>query len=396
VHARLDRDDLEGGWIQTDFRKRRRLHDLHQIRADHQHIVLAKPDAYPQLPEPLGRVQHGAGDVYRLARRLIGQSADRHVESSPRRHAFEPRNRLGIRDRGDQSSGQSLRNDLAQHPGGVARTIAVIGQHDRCLARRHRLPRQCNAIGDRVHLGRGQQRLTPPPCEVRHVIGNPLRQRRIGVGDHLDRHADIRHVRPREAKIQVDIRVRLARLPGQRALHQVHPWRCAGPLHHRRRDDRHFHRGMCWPIGPADRAYQHACRAFALQMAVIMWKILPAEREVGVTQELFVLVAVRIEGGRDEGTRPNCLAHASRQFGFWARNATRRHRSVHTEIDAVKRTLGFDLRGHPADECFVGFLRNPAGSGASPWPKRRFNADEIDAVELACNLNEPSHVGLRS
>ena len=72
-----------------------------------------------------------------------------------------------------------------------------------------------------------------------HVVGDLARQGGIAVGHDLERHADIRHVGERKAEEEIHIDVGLARLPGERALHQVHPRRGAGPLQHRRRDDRH-------------------------------------------------------------------------------------------------------------------------------------------------------------
>src|SRR5262252_3776892 len=50
----------------------------------------------------------------------------------------------------------------------------------------------------------------------------------------------------------------------------------------------------------ADGADQHARRALALQAAVVVREVFRAEREVGVTQELGVLVAMRIERTGDK------------------------------------------------------------------------------------------------
>src|SRR5204862_2906015 len=95
--------------------------------------------------------------------------------------------------------------------------------------------------------------------------------------------------------------VGLARFPGECALDEVHPRRGASPLQDRRGQDRNLHGGTDRWVVAADGADQHAGRALALQAAVVVREVFRAEREVGLTQELGVLVAVRIEGGGDEG-----------------------------------------------------------------------------------------------
>ena len=154
--------------------------------------------------------------------------------------------RVGIGDGGDQRVGQALLDDFLQQPRGIAGAIAVIGQDHGVRSRRTACLANATPSGMVCTLVECSSCSRCRQAKLRHVVGDMLRQGRIVVGDHLDGHAGIRHVGPGKAEIYIYIDVRLAGLPGQRALHQVHPRRCAGPLHHGRRDDRHLLRGMRW------------------------------------------------------------------------------------------------------------------------------------------------------
>src|SRR6266481_3594772 len=182
----------------------------------------------------------------------------------------------------------------------------------------------------------------------------------LAVGHSLDRHADIRHVGEGEAEEDVHIEVGLARFPDQGALDQVHPRGSASPLQHRRGQDRHLHRRGGGGVVTADGADQHASRALALQAAVVMREVFGAEREVGLAQELGVLVAVRIEGAGDEGVAAHDLAHAAGDVGLGPSHAAHAHRAVEGEIDAVPCPAVLELGEHAAEKVLVCLRRDPA------------------------------------
>ena len=109
------------------------------------------------------------------------------------------------------------------------------------------------------------------------------------------------------------------------------------PLQHRRRDDRRFRgraggcsRRGCRGSACAPRARPAGGRRNAGSIC--------AEREVGVAQELGVLVAMRIEGAGDEASRPNHFAHATRDVASGSRDIAHAHRAVQREKGAVERS----------------------------------------------------------
>ena len=67
--------------------QRGRLHDLHQIGADHQHVAVAESNADPKLAVTLDRVQHRALNPHRLAGRLSTRPPTSMSKASP---AFTP------------------------------------------------------------------------------------------------------------------------------------------------------------------------------------------------------------------------------------------------------------------------------------------------------------------
>lgn len=65
------------------------------------------------------------------------------------------------------------------------------------------------------------------------------------------------------------------------------------------------------------------------------------------------------------------------------------------EEHAVDLRPGAEGLDHPADEMLERLLRHPTGTGARARPERRFDPDEVDAVELARDLHEAAHIPLR-
>ena len=153
VHARLDGDDLKGRQIDANAGQRGGLHDLHEIGADQQQVAIAEADAQPELTVALNAMGDPAGDAHRLASRIIGQATDVHVEPSTDACVLHRLEHAGIGDRGNQRVGQPLGDDLAQQPRGIARAVAVIGQHHWCCIALHCLFRQGDTVGNGVHLG---------------------------------------------------------------------------------------------------------------------------------------------------------------------------------------------------------------------------------------------------
>jgi hypothetical protein len=166
-------------------------------------------------------------------------------------------------------------------------------------------------------------------------------------------------------------------------------------LQHRRGQDRHLHRDAGGLVVAADGADQHAGSALALQARIVVREVLHAEGEVGLSQELGILVAVRIEGASDEGAAPHHLAHPARDVGLGRRHAAHAHRAVKGEIDAVPFAAGLELGELAAKEALVGILGDPARAGAGLGPQRRFDANQLDALMLARDLHEAAHVGAR-
>ena len=246
----------------------------------------------------------------------------------------------------------------------------MVGQHDRRLAARHRFLGEPDALGNRMDLGGVEQSFAAAPRPGRHVVGDLSGQRRIAVGHDLEAKADIWHVGEGKAEEDVHIDVGFARFPDEGALHQVHPRRCAGPLQHGRRDDRHLHRHRGRHVVAANGAHQHARRALALEVAVVVREVFDREGHVGLGQEFRILVAVRIEGADDEGLAPDHLADAAGDVGLRSRDAAHAHRPVQAEIDPVERPLLLQAGDHPAHKCLVGLFRDPARAGAGARPQR--------------------------
>jgi hypothetical protein len=113
-----------------------------------------------------------------------------------------------------------------------------------------------------------------------------------------------------------------------------------------------------------------------------------------MVEERIALVAMRVEGPRDDGFGPDCLAHPSRQFGFGTGNVPNGHRAVYAQVDTVERTVRAEFRDHLADEGFEGLLGHPSRSGPRSRPQRRLDPDQLGAV-FARHLHEAAHVRFR-
>jgi hypothetical protein len=123
-----------------------------------------------------------------------------------------------------------------------------------------------------------------------------------------------------------------------------------------------------------------------------MRKIFHREGQVGVFEELVVLIAMKVEGRGDKRLGTDRFPYPPRQFGFRPEDAAHGHRPVHTEIDPVERLLGLDLGDHLANERFIGFAGDPSRAGAGLRPQRRLDADQFDTIEFARHLHESAHI----
>lgn len=101
----------------------------------------------------------------------------------------------------------------------------------------------------------------------------------------------------------------------------------------------------------------------ALQIAVVMREIFRREGEVGIAQEGLVLVAMRIEGGGDDGVPPDRLPHAARDLRLGARHAANAHGAVDGKVDAVDRRRGLQ------SAIIVPTKRSNAASTIQPEPQ---------------------------
>src|SRR4030095_13898215 len=104
--------------------------------------------------------------------------------------------------------------------------------------------------------------------------------------------------------------------------------------------------------------------------AVVVREVFRAERAVGLTQELGVLVAVRIEGAGDDSVAAHDLAHAAGDVGLRPRHAAHAHRAMEGEIDAVPSAPVLALGEHAAEKVLVCLRRDPARAGTGPGPER--------------------------
>src|SRR5262249_57598651 len=98
----------------------------------------------------------------------------------------------------------------------------------------------------------------------------------------------------------------------------------------------------------------------AVEAGVGGGEVFRAEREVGLTQELGVLIAMRIEGAGDEGVAAYDLAHAAGDVGLGPRHTAHAHRAMQGEVDAVPSATVLELGEHAADKVLVGLRRDPA------------------------------------
>ena len=138
-------------------------------------------------------------------------------KASPARapRCFEPADQLVVGHRGDQGAPRAGAHELLQGPGGGAGAVAVVGQYDRRVAVGGFLAGAGHAAFDRFDAGGIEQVVARAPRGLGHVARNPLRQFGLAVGQRLDGHADIGHVRPGKTEEDIDVGVGLAGFPGQ-------------------------------------------------------------------------------------------------------------------------------------------------------------------------------------
>ena len=275
--------------------------------------------------------------------------------------------------------------------GRVAGTVAVVAHRHRHLPARNRLRH-----GHRRLVGPGVaahgELLPHPPHEFLHVAGDLVRQRLVAVGHDVYGGAHVGHVRPGEPVEHAHVGVVLARLPAPGPLHDVHRGRLAGPLQDGRGDDpRSAGRGR-GPVLVAGRQPQRPRRALALDIGVVVGKALGDEGEVGVLQELAVLVAVQVERPGDGHPGADHLAEAPRDLRLGAGHVPHRHGAMQCEVDRVDGQLFPQLGKHGVHEVVEGLLRVPAPGRSAEDSDRRGQRHQLDVPEFARPLREAADV----
>src|SRR5262249_20323667 len=181
----------------------------------------------------------------------------------------------------------------------------------------------------------------------------------------------------------IHIAIRLARFPDQGALHQKHPGRrTSSPLHDGRRDDGNLQRYVRGLVIALDCSDQGSRRTLALEIVVIVREILDCESQVCVTEECFILVAVEIECGGDDGTWARNHPHARGKLSLGPWHAAHRHGAVEAQIDAVEWTFGRKAGQHAAHQALISLGRDPPGPDTGFGPERRLDTDKFDPVVL--------------
>ena len=132
--------------------------------------------------------------------------------------------------------------------------------------------------------------------------------------------------------------------------------------------------------------------ALALQVHVVVREVLHAECQVGGLQELFVLVAVRIERRGQDGGLAHDLAHPSRDVGLRPLDAAHRHGPVQCHVHAIERAALGQVVEHDAEEVFVGFVRDPARADARLGKERRLDAHQLDFGVFPGALHETAEI----
>jgi len=84
------------------------------------------------------------------------------------------------------------------------------------------------------------------------------------------------------------------------------------------------------------------------------------QQALTLTQELGILVPMRIEGAGDEGVAAHDFPHAAGDVGLGPRHAAHAHRAMEREIDAVPSPTGLELGDHAPEKVLVGLRRDPA------------------------------------
>jgi hypothetical protein len=107
-----------------------------------------------------------------------------------------------------------------------------------------------------------------------------------------------------------------------------------------------------------------------------------------VTEERFILVAVEIECGGDDGRWGHNLPYAPGKLSLGSWHATHGHGAVEAQINAVEGTFGRKAGQHAAHEGLISPGRDPPGAGTGFGPERRLDTDKCDPGVLPSDLDE--------
>jgi hypothetical protein len=118
--------------------------------------------------------------------------------------------------------------------------------------------------------------------------------------------------------------------------------------------------------------------------------VLHAERQIRVTQEIRILVTVRIERAGDETFRADDFAHAAGDRRFRLRHIPHTHRAMQGDVRAIERPLRLELGDHLIEEAIEGLLGDPSGRRPRLREQRRLDADQFDVGVLPRHLHEPA------
>ena len=278
--------------------------------------------------------------------------------------------------------------------GRVARTVAVVAHGHGDLPARDRLGHDRSRLAG-SGIGAPGEVLADAPHEVVHVVGDLVRQRLVAVGHHVYGGSHVGDVGPGISEEHAHVGVVLARLPAPGPLHDVHRGRLAGPLQHGRSDDAGLAGGGRGRVFTSGRQPQGTRRALPLDVGVVVGEALGDEGEVGVLEELAVLVPVQVEAAGDGHVRSDHLAETPGDLGLRPGHLAHRHGAVQRQVDAVHGELRPQLGEHDVHEVVEGRLRVPAPRRPAEHPEGRRERHQLDIPELARPFRESAQVGAR-